>query len=56
MTNVTIVTDTSADLTPELAEAQDIRQVPLSVSFGDESFAAGNEAAHRMTLTTPPRR
>jgi DegV family protein with EDD domain len=56
MANVAIITDTSADLTPEQAEAQDIRQVPLSVSFGDESFAAGTELTNQAfyeRLTAP---
>ena len=56
MAKVAIVTDTSADLTPEQAAALDIRQVPLSVSFGDESYAAGTELSNEAfyeRLTAP---
>jgi DegV family protein with EDD domain len=56
MTSVAIVTDTSADLLPEQAAAAGIRLVPLTVSFGDESFAAvtelSNEAFYER-LTAP---
>jgi len=56
MANVAIVTDTSADLTSEQVEARGILQVPLSVSFGDESFAAGTELTNEAfyeRLTAP---
>ncbi len=43
MGNIAIVTDTSSDLTPAQAEAVGVRLVPLTVSFGDESWAAGIE-------------
>jgi DegV family protein with EDD domain len=43
MASVAIVTDTSADLGPDELAAWGIRQVPLIVSFGDDSFAAGVE-------------
>ncbi len=43
MANIAIVTDTSSDLPPERAKAAGIRLVPLSVSFGDESFEALTE-------------
>jgi DegV family protein with EDD domain len=42
---VAIVTDSGSDLTPqELAEA-DVRQVSLSVSFGEESFLSPDECS-----------
>jgi DegV family protein with EDD domain len=40
MVSVAIVTDTSSDLLPADAERAGIRLVPLSVSFGDETFEA----------------
>ncbi len=43
MPTIAIVTDTSSDLLPEQAAEAGIRLVPLSVSFGDESFEAGTE-------------
>ena len=43
MTRVAIVTDSSADLTPDQLARWGIRQVPIIVSFGDEGFAAGVE-------------
>lgn len=51
MANVAIVTDTSADLTPEQLAAHAIWQVPLSVSFGEESFAAGTELTNEEFYT-----
>ncbi len=36
-----VVTDSSADLTPELAHTHDILVVPLSVTIGDETFEDG---------------
>ncbi|HYM84118.1 MAG TPA: DegV family protein [Candidatus Dormibacteraeota bacterium] len=41
MAGVAIVTDSAADLTPEVAAGAGIRVVPLEVSFGSESFRAG---------------
>ena len=38
MGNIAIVTDTSADLTPAQAAASGVRLVPLTVSFGDETY------------------
>ena len=38
---VTIVTDSSCDLPPELAQQGDIRIVPCSVSFGDQTYRDG---------------
>ena len=43
MASIAIVTDTSSDLLPREAEKAGIRLVPLSVSFGDETFAAITE-------------
>jgi DegV family protein with EDD domain len=56
MANIAIVTDTSSDLLPQQAKAADIRLVPLSVSFGDETFEAGTELsndAFYQKLTAP---
>jgi DegV family protein with EDD domain len=41
MTRVAFVTDSASDLDPARATADGIRIVPLSVTFGDESFRAG---------------
>ena len=38
---VKIVTDSSADLTPEQTAAHDIRVVPLTIRFGDEEYTDG---------------
>jgi len=38
---VKIVTDSAADLPPELAAAHDIRVVPLTIRFGDEEYTDG---------------
>lgn len=38
---VKIVTDSSSDLTTEIAAEHDIRIVPLSIRFGDEEFTDG---------------
>lgn len=38
---VAIVTDSTADLPPNLAEELDVRVVPLTVSFGTESYLDG---------------
>lgn len=40
---VQIVTDSAADLSPELAAEHGIRVVPLSIRFGDEEFTDGVE-------------
>jgi DegV family protein with EDD domain len=56
MANVAIVTDSSADLEPEQLSRWGIRQVPLIVSFGEESFTAGVEltnASFHARLTAP---
>lgn len=41
MGSVAVVTDSTADLPRELAEELDIRVVPLSVTFGTETFISG---------------
>ena len=41
MARVAIVTDSAADLVPEVAAAAGITVVPLSVTFGSEAFRAG---------------
>jgi DegV family protein with EDD domain len=46
MARIAIVTDTSGDLLPQQAAAAGIRLVPLSVSFGDESFQAVTELSN----------
>jgi len=46
MANIAIVTDTSSDLTLEQAEAADVRLVPLTVSFGEETFDAVTELSN----------
>lgn len=43
MANTAIVTDTSSDLLPEQAAAAGIRLVPLTVSFGEDSYDAVTE-------------
>jgi DegV family protein with EDD domain len=56
MANVAIVTDTSSDLTPDVAEAAGVRLVPLTVSFGDETWEAGTELTNEVfyqKLTAP---
>jgi DegV family protein with EDD domain len=56
MANIAVVTDTSSDLTPEQAAQAGVRLVPLTVSFGDETFEAvtglSNEAFYER-LTAP---
>jgi DegV family protein with EDD domain len=59
MAGVAIVTDTSSDLLPDEAAAAGVGLVPLSVSFGDETFAAltelSNEAFYeRLTAQGAP--
>jgi DegV family protein with EDD domain len=46
MGNIAIVTDTSSDISPTRAEAAGVRLVPLTVSFGDESFEAVTELSN----------
>ena len=41
--SVAIVTDSGSDLTPEELRESGIRQVPLSVSFGEESYLSPDE-------------
>lgn len=41
MSRVAIVTDSTADLAPEMAVAAGLRVVPLFVRFGDEEFRVG---------------
>jgi DegV family protein with EDD domain len=56
MANVAIVTDSSADLSAELLAQAGIRQVPLVVSFGEESFRSGAELTNEAfyaRLTAP---
>lgn len=43
MSQVRVVTDSSADLPPEIAEAHGIEIVPLSVRFGSQSYISGVE-------------
>ena len=40
---VAIVTDSGSDLTPQLLAENNIRQVPLTVSFADRSFLCPDE-------------
>lgn len=40
---IAVVTDSSCDLPPKLAESHHIRVVPLTISFGPESFVDGVE-------------
>jgi DegV family protein with EDD domain len=56
MANIAIVTDTSSDILPEPAKADGIRLVPLTVSFGDETWEAGTELSNEdfyQKLTAP---
>ena len=59
MSNVAIVTDSASDLDPEHAATLAISVVPLSVTFGKESFRAGIELSTtefwaRMTAPEAP--
>ena len=59
MANVAFVTDSASDLDPAVAAAEGIRIVPLSVTFGSESFLAGvdlstDEFWKRMTAPNAP--
>lgn len=56
MANIALVTDTSSDLLPEQAEAAGIRLVPLTVSFGGETYEAVTELTNEQfypMLTAP---
>lgn len=46
MPRIAIVTDTSSDLLPDQAKEAGIRLVPLTVSFGEESFEAVTELSN----------
>lgn len=46
MSKVAVVTDSTAEIPSDLAEALDLRVVPMSVTFGDDSFIS------RLTITT----
>lgn len=52
---VAVVTDSTADLSAELAEGLGLRVVPMSVTFGNESFISGvtidNEEFYRRLAT-----
>jgi DegV family protein with EDD domain len=57
--NVAFVTDSASDLDPDVAKAAGIRIVPLSVTFGNESFRAGVDLSTadfwiRMTAPNAP--
>ena len=59
MANIAFVTDSASDLDPDAAVAAGIRIVPLSVTFGTESFRAGvdlstEEFWKRMTAANAP--
>lgn len=41
MSGVAIVTDSTADIPRDLAEARGLRVVPMTVTFGEESFISG---------------
>jgi DegV family protein with EDD domain len=56
MANIAIVTDTSSDLALDQAAAAGIRLVPLTVTFGDETFEAVTELSNEQfyeKLTAP---
>jgi DegV family protein with EDD domain len=57
--SVAFVTDSASDLDPDVARAAGIRIVPLSVTFGSESFRAGVDLStaefwERMTAPNAP--
>jgi len=59
VSRVAIVTDSAADLSPEMAAAAGIAVVPLALSFGSESFMAGTQLStedfwQRMTAPDAP--
>ena len=43
---IRILTDSTSDLPPELAEAYQIERVPLYVFFGEECFRDGVDFTH----------
>ncbi len=56
MGNIAIVSCTSSDLTPQQAEQAGVRLVPLTVTFGDETFEAVTELTNEefyRRLTAP---
>jgi DegV family protein with EDD domain len=56
MATIALVTDTSSDLLPEQAAAAGIRLVPLTVSFGDDTYDAVTELSNEQfyeKLTAP---
>ena len=64
MRHVGIITDSTSDITPELARELDIRVVPLMVAIGDEAFTDGDftqdeffrrmDAAPQLPTTSQP--
>src|SRR5512137_2117171 len=65
MAKVRVVTDSAAEVTPELAEALGVTVVPMNIRFGDEELGDGidlslnefyrrMERSHVMPVTTPP--
>lgn len=46
MASVAIITDTSSDLLPEQAAAAGVRLVPLTISFGEQSYEAVTELSN----------
>ncbi|MHB1416749.1 MAG: DegV family protein, partial [Chloroflexota bacterium] len=54
---VQVVTDSTADIPPEVAEAAGVVVVPLSIRFGDETFKDGvnlsGEEFYRKLATSP---
>ena len=64
MRRIAVVTDSTSDIAPELAERYRITVVPLTVTIGDESFVDGvltqqeffdrMNAAHRLPTTSQP--
>ena len=41
MKNIAIITDTDSSLPVEVADQHGIRQVPITIHFGDESYTTG---------------
>jgi fatty acid-binding protein DegV len=44
LTNIRIVTDSTADIPLALRQALNIEMVPLKINFGDEVFGYGDAA------------